>query len=417
MKNAIIIMAALCISPLIASANIEKIEFGGYINFEAGFTKQSKSYASKSRQEATSKFLTKSIFSIDTEGKTDNGIKYGAAIKIKASEIHDHLNEDSPDDVDEYLGDTTEITQSYVYAAGKYGLIKAGMIQGGSKLKSQKFGNLGGTGGAIGDWSKFISTSIAGAPKPDPLDFLDDLDLDDLTDDELDELIDFLDDYIDFLESYEEEDLYDPVNSENRISYITPRILKALHFLVEFTPHAKSGGTSSSFSNRRATAVGTSRNIIKIGLIFTNKLGPVNITLSANNTFGRSIGKKVNGSNLAIHNLKTYDGTIKLNYKEFTLAYAYNNRGKSLQLAKLNVADAVRQVASVSYNKDEWNVALSYLYNKSIGSNIAASSLAIDYKLADGFVPYIEGTLFKIAPSKGIKQQGNVIIIGTKFVF
>lgn len=203
----------------------------------------------------------------------------------------------------------------------------------------------------------------------------------------------------------------------------------------------------------------TFKNIISGGVHYHAKLNPIEMKMSLIGEIGKA--KKYYGTNL-INDLKAYQLGLALIHGEYSLAGSYGNWGKTATyLAKYEGTKQGTEYWNLIFaqQKEKLGYSLSYMQTRRAGgleavgsqlsSGIAARvnagyglnyysttpsanrsysdssyntlhavSLGVDYKLAPGFIPYIEATRF-IFKSKGIpnSNSGFNVLTGLRLKF
>ena len=202
----------------------------------------------------------------------------------------------------------------------------------------------------------------------------------------------------------------------------------------------------------------TFKNIISGGVHYHAKLNPIEMKMSLIGEIGKA--KKYYGTNL-INDLKAYQLGLALIHGEYSLAGSYGNWGKTgTYRAKYEGTKQGAEYWNLIFaqQKEKLGYSLGYMQTRRAGglepvgsqvsSGIAAGlnagygasysttpsanrsysdssyntlhaiSLGVDYKLAPGFIPYIEATRF-IFKSKGIpnSNSGFNVLTGLRLKF
>ncbi len=217
-----------------------------------------------------------------------------------------------------------------------------------------------------------------------------------------------------------------------------------------FTAFSFPGGTNPG-NLGSANQTNSFTNVFQGGLSykhkFNNKLG---FKISALGEMGDA--KKYLGANNTVvdrHKLKAYEVGAKFTYMGFGLAGSYGDWGKTgLAKSATSVANGNRSVAGAK-SGHYWSVGANYVHNcygASFGyfnsenggfnlSNLGAVnpsysatkgkakvySIGIDYRVAPGLMPYIEGSQFDLRDKTNLtqtgKNTGSVILGGIKLNF
>lgn len=235
------------------------------------------------------------------------------------------------------------------------------------------------------------------------------------------------------------------------MNYYSPSY-NGFNFGVTFIPDIDQHGTvtrtksvardfaSSSNDSPYNGAMGY-KNIFQGALAYEGKMSQVAVKLSATGEAGDA-KKDVNtgaATTYNRHDLRAYELGGSLGYKCFTLGGSYGNLGKS-GAYKSTVAgtpvggkkDGHFWTAGLAYEHEKFGASFTHFNSKSAAfafvsgtpaySNLKADtktySLGMDYKLAPGFMPYAELTMFDMKDkAANTKNDGSVLLFGTKLNF
>jgi hypothetical protein len=125
--------------------------------------------------------------------------------------------------------------------------------------------------------------------------------------------------------------------------------------------------------------------------------------------------------------LKTYTIGSEINYKNFGVSISYTDYLKSITSKTLDVLGRDTKIygASGRYRLDKLTISITYIYSSHKKNNMYATTLAFDYKLASGLLPYAEATYYltngKYLDSNQIinkeKVKGLLVLAGLKVEF
>lgn len=238
-------------------------------------------------------------------------------------------------------------------------------------------------------------------------------------------------------------------------------------FGVSFIPDLDSTGTITSQAGaqsgpkdpERAGNRPTFKNIISGGFMYEKEISGVKLHTSFAGEIGKA--KKYYGTNL-VNDLKAYEIGLGVTYGEYSIGGTYGNWGKTgtyRQRYAGTKQGANYWTVVLAQQKEKLGYSLSYMQSKraggleAIGSNLQSGiaqklntlyntthynttpgkdvtfsdtsynslkvvSLGVDYKLAPGLMPYLEGTRFVFKNKSAPKSNsGYVILTGMRLSF
>lgn len=124
------------------------------------------------------------------------------------------------------------------------------------------------------------------------------------------------------------------------------------------------------------------------------------------------------------HNLNTYTGGIKLNFKQHLFAISHSYLGNSLKI--VDSKNKSSEIYGVSYGRKYYldnRVNFSFLRSNHNGNIFSSSGVTINYQPVEGLEAYLGLTKFKVDGKskhfdidKEDRRSGWVTIVGTKIV-
>lgn len=175
----------------------------------------------------------------------------------------------------------------------------------------------------------------------------------------------------------------------------------------------------------------------------TNLSDGLDLAVSLTGEYGQNNAFTPGNTSVKARDLKTVSLGAKLNYGSYGFAASYTHFGNSMSLKALN-ADATStglvNLANVGIEKPKWHqitagvsyvngpygASLTFLNVEKLKSKQNSLTLGFDYKMAEGFVPYLEATFFKQknyavdidTDTLATKtHKGAVVLVGTKLSF
>ena len=129
-----------------------------------------------------------------------------------------------------------------------------------------------------------------------------------------------------------------------------------------------------------------------------------------------------------IAGMRTYNIGAVLNYGVMSFAGSYTDLGKSLTSVEVDGAGKRKTkyyTAAAAYNQGPVGVSLFYARGQRLKNAVNSYTLGTDYKLAPGFVPYVEVTYFKgkgqklpvIKNTTNLTRKGTIALIGATLKF
>lgn len=357
-----------------AFAEAPTVTVGGSIDFQAGMAQQKSTYETDANSR-DGKFANDTRVDVKVNGKADNGLGYGAEIRLQA-------DTSAADDNSGLNADRT-----FIFVDSNAGRVEAGSNVGVAKsMKVDASTFARASGGVDGDWYRFANEDIGG---------------------------DGVSTYILTPDLPTDAGKTERGDTENatKVSYYTPRH-NGLQLGVGFTPDTGNRGTAQSFSSKYNT--GDYGNVWEGGLNYTGKVHQVGIGASLTG----EIGHAENADSQDIEDLRAYAAGLDLTYANFTLGGSYGNWGHTGQTTG---EDAVQDYWTIggAYVQGPVGASLTYLNSRRDNNDFYNVSLGADYQLAPGLVPYAEVSFFQLTPADSTveKNKGTVFLLGTQLNF
>ncbi|QCS23835.1 porin [Rickettsia parkeri] len=267
-----------------------------------------------------------------------------------------------------------------------------------------------------------------------------------------------------YLESYSNsfDQINDKAERARRLNFFTPK-MKGFQAGVSYTPDTANTGGNRDINNLTLASSGRNgvsvsktgiktvklennetmtinqniRDAFSAGLTYEHEISEdADLKLSVTGEYGkparRLIHAKMNGTTIQVlntyklSNLKAYNLGAVFTYGNFSCGASYGNLGKSLTAKEYYKVgrDTYYYNGAVAYGQGPIKTSLEYLKTSRYKNTVDAVSLATEYKIMPGLLPYAEISHFQAkgkpvyypeAPSK--TTRGTVGLIGTKLKF
>lgn len=357
-----------------AFAEAPTVTVGGSIDFQAGMAQQKAAYETGANSR-DGKFANDTRVDVKVAGKADNGLAYGANIRLQAdtSEANDNSG---------FNADRT-----FIYIESNAGRVEAGSNLGVAKsMKVDASTFARASGGVDGDWYRFANEDIGGDGVSSYI----------LTPD---------------LPTDAGKTSRGDTDNATKLSYYTPRH-NGLQLGLGFTPDTGNRGTAQSFTTK--SDAGDFGNVWEGGLNYAGKVKQIGVGASLTGEVGHS----ETNSSLGTEDLRAYAAGLDLTYANFTLGGSYGNWGQTGQ-AVGNDATQDYWTIGGAYVQGPVGASLTYLSSRRDNNDFYNVSLGADYQLAPGLVPYAEVSFFQLTPEDSTveKNKGTVFLLGTQLNF
>lgn len=415
MKKIFLVAALASLSTSAMAENGISTKLEGIFNFESGIRKQNKIPADKKNLSANRKnfaFDSEAGFYL-TASNTIDSITYGARLGIQTSS---------------QASNSASYNGSHLFLKSDYGKLEMGA--GFTAHAQMKLSALDIARGSGDNWQKYLY-------EPEDINFVtgpnDDKDAPDR--------------YRDY-----------GTEGARNITYFTPVIKDLIQFGISYTPDtsnigigsfSKDSTPSSKIRTFKVTESGTDytysdreiyKDLISYGAVVTRHLGD-NIDLkvaftgeTAKATRGKKVlttvydaDPKAVGTPYKLSNLKRYNIGAVLDVNKWSFAGSYTNQ-KGQTNAEINKGNnkTYFYTAGVAYQQGPAAVSFVYSASNALKNKMSSYTLGTDYKLAPGFVPYVEVTYFqgkgKQLPiyddaATSYKTKGTIALIGATLKF
>lgn len=403
-----ILLATTALGALVsfsALADGPVITLGGYADFQVGGPMQRKAYgaddaAVHSRDVHT---RTDTEVSIKADGKTENGLGYGAFIDLQA----DTSANDSRD-----ATNGGHAKRTYIYGETAFGRVELGAngdAANALRVDASTFARA--TGGIGGDWYHYVDLDNSPSSTTMSRVFY---------------VLPGLPTAVMPEEVTSSTATFETRENANKISYYTPRI-QGVQVGVSFTPDQDEQGTATGFSSRTTSALTDLQspgfeNVWNGGINYQNEFQGTTIEASLTGDLGEA--KNVPTGTAQKDDLQAYALGLSASNSGFTVGGSW---AKLDQFGRTKSYDSDGQYWTVgaAYENGPFGASVGYLDSKIDSSNALGKSefnnlsFGTDYQLAPGLVPYVELSFFdtndKDASTKD--NEGSVLILGTEVSF
>lgn len=364
-----------------AYAESPAVTVGGSIDFQAGVSDQEKDYRTGANSR-NGKFANETNIDVNVSGTADNGLVYGANVRlladVTASNDNSGLNAD----------------RTYTFIETNVGRIEAGSNVGATKTLKVDASTLArATGGIDGDWYRFTNGDLTDANVATGASGL----IYGLTPD---------------LPS--DAGIVDRGDTENatKLSYYSPRY-SGVQLGVSYTPDTGNRGTAAAFSSKYDDR--QYGNVVGGGLNFQKSYNNVGINASATGEYGQS-------ENSNREDLQAYALGLEATYANFSLGGSYGDWMETGQLkAASGSQNAYYWTLGGAYVQGPVGASVTYLNSDRRDNKFSNISVGADYQLAPGLVPYAEVSFIKFDPdnatSTSRNNTGTVFLLGTQLTF
>lgn len=209
---------------------------------------------------------------------------------------------------------------------------------------------------------------------------------------------------------------FEQMQNATKISYYTPEIY-GFQAGVSYTPDTGNIGVGGRLSSKLDT--GDIDEVIEYGITYTQTFYGLGVSASFTGEKGKSESKILNtggGYTSFREDLNAYQYGINLSFFGLTAGGSIGNWQNSLYNIKNDAGkgDGKYKTFGVAYEFAGFNASFGYFDSEFQDNKYTAFSVGIDYKVANGFMPYIEYTNFKFEPTDTniAENNGSVILAG-----
>lgn len=363
------------------------ITIGGYADFQVGFVSEDIDFEdannnaeedSGEKEKTNYKFRTDAELHFNIDGVADNGLKYGAEIELEAG---------LDDDDDVKAGKNADI--AYLYVDSVAGKFEMGDVDGASTRLKVDAGTIArATGGIDGKFYQYITQDVGG------ITFLDAPDIGITS--------------------------IDGGETAGKISYYSPVFFSGFQFGASFIPDSGDWGNGKSFSTDEDSTLDKLQyeDVFEFGLNYEGNIDSVGIVASLTGQFGDV--QEEDGAD-TMEDLEAFAFGLGLNYEGFSFVASY---GHTDDIEEDKDSDREYYTAGISYETGPFGASITYLHSTvedgdDIDNDFHNVSIGADYKLAPGFLPYIEASFFDYDKDENddIENDGTVVLVGSKLKF
>ena len=361
-------------------------------------------------------------------GINDYGFKYGALMELNANSTYASWN------------DNLNSNRAYIYGELLLGKFEIGAEQGASqKMKVDAATFARGAGGINGKYLNFINlpsvvTSTGALSASSPLFIL----IPELPTahggyamgfNNLSYTCDINGDgTVDITTAGQEKECFEKYGNDNyrlrfqemqtamKVSYYTPEIY-GFQAGVSYTPDTGNRGTSGFLTSKLNT--GDIDDVLEYGLSYSDTFEGLSVALSYTGQVGKSESKKldsVTGKYKSFRkdlNASQYGANIS--FFGLTFGGSMGNWNDSLfYTTEATKGKGTYSTLGMAYEFGPVNASVGYMQSEFQDNQYKAYSIDFDYKVAKGFLPYVEFTSFDFKPkdSSIVKNKGYVILSG-----
>ncbi len=376
---AAIALAGICGPAAADGAGKFDVKLGGDAYFTTGYVDQQHDSANGTTRNVD--FTNRFRLQVTPTAKADNGIEYGANLRIRAYEANGLIDTD----------------QAYIFTDGNFGRIEAGVNQGPNNQYGVTAPNGFGTGGVVGDWTEGVYG--------------------------------WLNNQNTFLEPVFGGG-YDNITNSNfatKVNYFTPRFFPqaddgtGLLGMLAFTPTNLSVNTDVNRRNYVTTTNDSGNpgqsecgataangkplqgcaynNIVEAGLRYDGSIGGVSLQASAGYEHGDAPTNHSTAPYTHYNDLSAFQTGLQVGYAGFLVGASYLNAGRSgyATTPGLYLNNQSTITAGISYQTGPVTVGFNYAHGEDAGNVNAPGSRSADlysvgatYVLAPGLTTSLE---------------------------
>lgn len=219
------------------------------------------------------------------------------------------------------------------------------------------------------------------------------------------------------------------IEYSRKITYYTPNF-DGLQFGVSFIPDSSNVGyTGIKDSEVKHSPVFSKnynfiiKNGVASGISYENKISDsLNAKISVVGETGQIKAQKKNQLVKQPESLKLRNYTLgtRVDYNQFSFAASYGNYLKSFTYSEDQRKNTDLYGVGVSMKIDKFNSSINYFRSNHRDNKLNATTIAVDYKVAQGLLAYAETTFFDFRGyyinqmNKSKPYKGMIALIGTK---
>lgn len=366
------------------------VKIGGDAWFEAGMAHQSDDAGNMRRVE----FLNRFRLQITPTAQADNGLEYGARIRLRANN----------------RGADADTDRAFVFAQGKYGRVEAGQVDGPNSQYYVTAPTDFGTAGVDGDFSMWLPYTTV------QTNFGWNTMLGDAG----------------------------PFGSatSTKINYFTPRVLgtgqddTGLMGMLSYAPNLEERNTGQNTSLDRTkfiTGAGVApeqsagaNDLFEAGLRYDGKYeNGISIASSLGYIGASNKNVRIGAADTKYHNLSAWQAGLQIGYNGFKVGGGYIDAGKSGYQKGVAAEEQSAWTIGAQYETGPWVVGTNFLHGKDAGSLATrgaryqnAWALGATYLIAPGLDVGLEYVRNNVNNEGAIPDQdGNLFLVRTQVKF
>lgn len=400
--------------PASTTINDTKLKVEALFNFQSGYSSQNHlagndKFVSGNRKKLA--FYTEAFFGVTLEQDTGD-LVYGAKLALIPTTK---------------AKTSASYNGSHIYLKSDFGKVELGSPHdAGSKLRV-----IADDIGAGGDWSRYVTVNgknvqYKGLPA---------------------ETIDYKEYFFDSVFKTKLNQINDKAEPARKISYYIPEY-RGFNFGISYIPDSgNSGGSLISPTSAGLSEIpvpGTkntyviNRNVtdaFSLGASYKHNLAEnVALKVALTGEYGKSAGNiklvqdkgasnEVIINQYKLSNLRTFNLGAILTYGNFSYGASYGSLGKSLTSKEFNKTGQNRRYynGAIAYDQGPIKTSISYFRSNQFRNTLNSTTLASQFKLAPGLVPYAEISRFDVKGRPSLypeapirKTKGTVAVLGAK---
>lgn len=361
-------LVAVALLATAASAETPKVTLGGFSDFQAGYITDDNDAA-----RSSTNFRNDNTIIVKVDGKTSNGLGYGAQIDLEADITNDNNNQGA------------NASRTFTYLEGSFGRVELGGNKSVAATQRIDASTVAvASGGINGSFNQFLTNGTSAG-----------LGANFVTNSKL----------------TTEHGSYNLVGDEGtynstKVSYYTPKF-SGFQAGVSYTPNLNNRGQVATSADTNAQT-----DVFDLALGYERAFtGGYKLALAGTyeTSNGNGTAEDINGWNVG--------GT--LGYQGFSLAGSYGD----IRDTGIAGEEASYYTAGLGYSAGPVGLSATYIdstYKTAARDNDFTNLvLGADYKLAPGLTPYAEVSFYDFGGPTGAatNNEGTLVLLGTQVAF
>ncbi len=384
-----------------ASAENPKVTVGGFADFQAGWVSgddltDTPGVAGDNQRDYG--FRNDTEVTVHVDGKTDQGLGYGAVIDLEADVGNPANNSGFGGVSSDADNQGFNASRTYVYLDGGWGRFELGSAEGADYTMKVDAANIArATGGIDGDWHYFANfTATAATPYVfDPR---------------------LPASHGSLLVAGDESTIND-----NKITYYSPRF-SGFQVGVSYAPDLTDRGQVVTRTDEDGASAG---DIISAGINYEGQFNEVTLAAAVTGQWGDG-DTDTAAAGTGAEDIRAWNAGLQLGFAGFSVAGSYGDWDDSLSTGVAGTADESNYwTLGAAYDFGPFGVSATYfdsetdLFGAGAGTDEFNNlSIGADYKLAEGLTPYVEVSFYDMdAPGAAADNDGTVVLVGTELAF